>query len=487
MSRYSDNFKTHAFQAKFKDLSSIAEKISLGDVSQTNNVAEILRLKKVVVYLTEILASIDPELTPLSIWSDFNQYATSAYNEMVSYESNGSIVHIQNANTYLDNLLNLVRPYLLMKGKAKSVSENLFAQMQKMLESYIETFQIKADKQIKSLEDVLHAAKNNSSAIDKIKQKTDEFNEKLTGSEDDIGIASSIENIQKDIQKKKVEIDTLYNKLLVDLPKQPSIHTEIEQFKTTASNDKADITAIKKAVEDEVSDFTDFYIKIFGKLNDEDERVGGLSNEITEKLAVLRDLEVTNKTRYEAIIENIESLVPSATSTGLAKAYQDMKDSFKEPINLFSNLFYISIVLLITLSFISVVSLGVTHGETGWSLAYGLTKYTTLEEAFMLNLFKIPLWASLVWFAVFCSRRRSELQRLQQEYAHKEAFASSYISYKQQIEALNVDDNELQKQLISKMIDAISFNASQTLDGKHGDNHPVQDLVEKLSEKIPKL
>lgn len=487
MSRYTDNFKTHAFQSRFKDLVSILEKISLGDVSQTNNVAEILRLKKVVVYLGEILASIDPELTPLNIWNDFNQYASSAYSEIVNFQSNGNINHIQNANSYLDNMLNLVRPYLLMKGKAKSVSENLFTEMQKTLNGYIETFQVKADKQVKLLEDVLIDVKSNSSFIDRVKQKTNEFNHKLLGSDNDPGIAASIESTQKDILKKKGEIDALYNKLLVDLPKQPSIQTEIEQFKVIASTDKSDITVIKKDVEKEVSDLKDFYIKIFGKLNDEEERVGGLSNEITEKLAVLRDLEATNKTRYEAIIENIESLVPSATSTGLAKAYQDMKESFKDPINLFSNLFYISIVLLIILSFVSVVSIEFSHGEKGVDWAYGLTKYASLEEAFRLNLFKIPLWASLVWFAVFCSRRRSEFQRLQQEYAHKEAFASSYISYKQQIEALNMDDMELQKQLISKMIEAISFNASQTLDGKHGDNHPAQELMEKIAGKFPGL
>ncbi len=48
MSRYSDTFRTHAFQAKFKDLTRLVVELKLGDISQTNYVSEILRLKKVI-------------------------------------------------------------------------------------------------------------------------------------------------------------------------------------------------------------------------------------------------------------------------------------------------------------------------------------------------------------------------------------------------------------------------------------------------------
>ena len=38
-----------------------------------------------------------------------------------------------------------------------------------------------------------------------------------------------------------------------------------------------------------------------------------------------------------------------------------------------------------------------------------------------------------------------------------------------------------------KTIDAIAYNASETLDGKHGDNMPAQELIEKLVVELAKI
>ncbi|MNE80241.1 hypothetical protein D3C80_1767900 [compost metagenome] len=101
---------------------------------------------------------------------------------------------------------------------------------------------------------------------------------------------------------------------------------------------------------------------------------------------------------------------------------------------------------------------------------------------------RLPIVLPVVWVAIFSATRRSQYERLQQEYAHKEAFASSYESYKKQLEALQVDEDVLQKELIAKAIDAIAFNASNTLDGKHTEKPPVYQLLEKISiEDLKKI
>ena len=82
--------------------------------------------------------------------------------------------------------------------------------------------------------------------------------------------------------------------------------------------------------------------------------------------------------------------------------------------------------------------------------------------------------------AVFSSKRRSEVQRLQQEYAHKEALAKSYDSYKTQIEQLEKGDQAMLLKLIENSIQTIAHNASETLDGKHGDGTPFQELLKML-------
>ena len=47
-------------------------------------------------------------------------------------------------------------------------------------------------------------------------------------------------------------------------------------------------------------------------------------------------------------------------------------------------------------------------------------------------------------------------------------------------------NNYIDNQLLTAAIGAIAFNASSTLDKKHGDNTPVQDIMEKVIPHIDK-
>ena len=106
---------------------------------------------------------------------------------------------------------------------------------------------------------------------------------------------------------------------------------------------------------------------------------------------------------------------------------------------------------------------------------------------FNLLLQKLPLYAPVIWFAIYASKRRSESQRLEQEYAHKEALSSSYGGFKQQIEELEEEDQKLLKKLLDSSIETISNNASKSLDKKHGDGMPIQNLMTTLLNEIKKL
>lgn len=94
---------------------------------------------------------------------------------------------------------------------------------------------------------------------------------------------------------------------------------------------------------------------------------------------------------------------------------------------------------------------------------------------------RLPIALPVIWLAVFSATRRSQYERLQQEYAHKEAFASSYESYKKQLQDLGTSTETLQQELIAKAIEAISFNASKTLDGNHTEKLPIMQILDKLN------
>jgi hypothetical protein len=92
-----------------------------------------------------------------------------------------------------------------------------------------------------------------------------------------------------------------------------------------------------------------------------------------------------------------------------------------------------------------------------------------------------------LWLTLFASKRRSESLRLQQEYAHKEALAKSYQNFKAQIDALGQSEPELMNKLLSSAIEAVSKNASDTLDKKHGDKTPVHEGVDGLINSMEKV
>lgn len=487
MSRWTDAFNSFA-REKTDQLLELLQQVEPDDLSAINSVSELIRLKKVINYIDEVLNSLDPELVPIASWELFSAQVKTCLSEVTNYQSNRNIGHIQLANTNADNMLNYVRPYLIQKGKVKTVYENIFAKTQIDLESYLQTFQQKANKDLQQISETLVQSVKGKESIDVVSSNIDDLNKKLFGDgEDEEGLSKEIEDFHTQAEAHSSEIEDYHSKLLEDTPKQDSIQTEVENARKFVLEEKANVVALVVGVEKEIKELSEFYITVFGKMNDDDETVGGLSAEITLRLATLRELESTNKIRYDAVVEEIQSLLPGATSAGLATAYKDMKDSFTSSIKRFEWIFYSSISLLIILSVLSAMSFSLSHTEAGFQFAYGFIKYSTLDQALRENLFKLPLYGALIWLVFFASKRRSEAQRLQQEYAHKEALAKSYGSYKKQLEDLDVEDKELQKDFIKKTIDAITYNASQTLDGVHGDNHPAKDLMEKVLNKFPEI
>lgn len=113
MSRWMQQFENHVFRLNWDLIKSLLIEAKVDDQSVITSVSELGRLKKVVSYIDGILGSLDPELVPLTTWDSFNQQASLCVGELSAYISNKNIGHIQNANTYADNLLTYVRPYMV--------------------------------------------------------------------------------------------------------------------------------------------------------------------------------------------------------------------------------------------------------------------------------------------------------------------------------------------------------------------------------------
>ncbi|MFA5477974.1 MAG: hypothetical protein WC271_14875 [Bacteroidales bacterium] len=214
--------------------------------------------------------------------------------------------------------------------------------------------------------------------------------------------------------------------------------------------------------------FKDSYIRLYG---DEDPAEG-----LESKLESLfdkyeQDLE-QHQSKSEELLAQIEGALSGATNVELAKAFQDQKLSYSWPKNIWTIVFIICIALMVYLA----------NNLNGGS--EGKVDYT-------LELLKrLPLFGPLIWLALFSSKQQSQSKRLQEEYAHKETIAKTYVGHKRQIEKLN--DSEAKEELITKLaastIEAIEFNPSSTLEKQtHKEDLPANELVKLLKTATDKI
>ena len=351
-------------------------------------------------------------------------------------------------------------------------------QYAKAIDEYLEGFQAKATELLAEIQGNSVDATNLRNDTYTAYEAADQFSLKLLGDEDNLdSIKSKVDDFVKSINNFYNEINEFHEETLVDTAVGPSTKKLITQAKEDVTAKQVEITALLESVTREAEDLESFHTKIYGVPNKLGELEGGLLKDFDARVVKLSDFEIKQIDKYTALNKEIENLLPGATSAGLATAYRQMKRSFDTPIRVFEKVFYGAVALLIVTALFSMFD------SVSW-YEVKFAKFDTWDSALKALLNKLPLYGALIWLAFFASKRRSENQRLQQEYAHKEALAKSYNSYKKQIEALDDDDQSMQKAFIEKAVDAIAFNASQTLDGKHGDNHPAHDLLGKAMDTL---
>lgn len=472
MSRWTTSFNSDQFHASFEKLNKVLNLIDIKNITCDSTLQEIARIKKAIEYIDSYIKLIDPDINILNTLNNLDRYIINTTNELSSFNLDKNTTHIQRANSSIDVCLNTIKNFHTVLPKVSG--QGIFSMLKKYNETLEEAlFKIDLPSVIKS-----------SNEIDKLKEKL------FDGTDDENSVEVKIKNMLDDTEKKHTELLDYYNNTLND-SKQSGTTKEIIE------NAKNDITKYLKTSKDEsteistkIDNLNKFYVKIFGELNNKDERVGGLKSELNSRIKNLDDFEKTQQKTHEETLVNklkeikdyeqeqqlqnknlfkqIESLLPSATSAGLAKAYHDERNKFKNPIFLWNIAFVVSLSIIQIVSFITFKEL------------------QTLEDFGRSMLHSLPISGPLIWLAIYSSKRRSENQRLEQEYAHKEAFAKSYSSYKQQIEGLKQEDQELLTRLLDTAIATMSYNASETLDKKHGDSTPAQEIAKSLTGELKK-
>lgn len=480
MSRWAEQFESHPFQSDWAAIKNALSDAEVDDETVTTTVAELARLQKVVAYIDEILSAIDPELVPLGTWDQFRKQSHPCLNQLNAYNSNKDINALTQANAHADNLLTYVRPYMILHGEAASALQN-------SIRSYSRKVDEMAGESLKRARATVRESEAIRDDIAGIKQESSESQKAILSCYDEIfrenesepGIKLRIERFEAEAERIYDLIGSLHDELLVDEEGNASVRSSIIRAHADIEEQKEKSQKLIREIQAERSAILAFYAKVFGEGESDDEseeesKPAGMSAELEMLMKKMQAFEKNQSTRYSALNDQIESLLPGATSAGLASAYAEMKRQFAAPIKIYSRLFYAAIVALLAVSaFVAIEAIG-----PGWSIKFiHLEDWQAVVRA-ILN--KMPFYLPVIWLGFFASRRRSEAQRLEQEYAHKEALAKSYENFKRQLDELDADDLEMRKAFISSVVDAVAFNASTTLDGKHGDKTPAQLLFSRV-------
>jgi uncharacterized coiled-coil DUF342 family protein len=122
------------------------------------------------------------------------------------------------------------------------------------------------------------------------------------------------------------------------------------------------------------------------------------------------------KAECDTLHKRIESLLPNATSAGLATAFRDQKSRFTRPQRGWLAAFILAIVALLGAGLY-----GLPTADGSWDQ---MAKH-------FIN--RLPLIAPLVWLAVYAGRHYGLALRLQEEYAYKEAVSAAFEGYKREM------------------------------------------------------
>lgn len=452
-----------------------------------NHTDELNRLEDVYYKLSSGLRSIDYNIVPIDHWKEAKNLITNISNllqhsgnyDLLENRGHVSSLDIFNQlNFYADELIKILAPYCDFKNnRLASIEKDLVLQQHQFSKS-LEQFKARSSKLIQTQENLLNQASNKLNSISEIDNEFKRLNEQYFIGTDEQPLEVKWALLDKQIKKQTNEIDNFYRALITD---EKSIRQEIMSAGELIQKLRSDSSIAYEKLQYKIDEIEVFHQDVYG--NEKNQFIG-LKTDIESRRKELKDFETLQKERYEALNEQIENLIPGATTAGLSSAYHKLCKSYDIAITKSTQLFYFSIAFLFIISMILLTS--------KLSLSPFIIEFASFQKfgdisAFLV--YRLPIIIPAVWLAIFASKRRSESERLKQEYAHKEALAKSYQNFKIQIEELGDEAKEpLMEKLLNSAIDTISNNASLTLDKKHGDSLPLTSLIEKTIDKtIEKL
>jgi len=237
VSRWTDNYKNHAFQSQWSEIKELLAELSAPIGSTRPNIGELSRLKRVIKYIDELLIASDPEMIPLSTWDNFAANVTPIRDQVNAFEQNDDFSHLNNANNHADNLLTYISPFVVTGKGAAQAAGKAFKESAGVVDKYIVLLKEKAESAVQETINVKKNADSLYSEIQETKENIDEFElETLIGDDENKSLQDRLETLESDAANWHSTIKKFHESLTSGNEEEASIILQIGDAKTGALN-----------------------------------------------------------------------------------------------------------------------------------------------------------------------------------------------------------------------------------------------------------
>ena len=195
MSRWIDQYKSHAFSNTWQTLKSLSSSEGLDDVIDTLNLSELARLRKVISHIDVLLQNLDPEIFPISHLNTINSQVQSCTNQLNSFKGNHNIGNLSNANNNLDQVILVLHQYI------GPVNQSLENDINKATINYSDTVDRLIKRYTSKVDEGLSDFDSQSGSLG---ERVEQLRNELKGFENELNQSS------KTIQQQIAEFNTQY-------------------------------------------------------------------------------------------------------------------------------------------------------------------------------------------------------------------------------------------------------------------------------------
>ena len=217
----------------------------------------------------------------------------------------------------------------------------------------------------------------------------------------------------------------------------------------------------------EIKDHHENINTIASEIQNQHTTVDELTNKIQEQYETNEQVFEEKNKQLDQLTKQIESLLPGATSAGLGSSYNEARKERSTTGYWWG--FVISLLIL-----------------TGGYFTY----FTWFSQEFHIMHFITRTFVGmpLLWIAWYCQVSISQINRIKEEYHHKQRIMSVFNGFSKEIDDLTKDNPEQNKQkkleLITVIINAIQKNPSEKINPSSTFLGSIKSTVSKDNQKV---